>query len=400
MKNKKPARRSTGAPLRKSRSSAAGARKGRSFPAGVPAIDVKFDCRHFRGHIPCVPNKLRGMVCGSCDEYERVTKRILIIKLGAIGDVIRTTPLVTAFRNRHPGCRITWVTHSPDVLPRGLVDELRRPDAVGLFTVLRGSYDIALNLDKEPEACLLLAGVDAGKKFGFTWKDGHISPATPAARHKLLTGLFDGLSRENTKHYLDEIFDICGLEFAGEEYLIRRDRDAEDRWKERSSALAGSRKVIGLNTGCGNRWTTRLWPAENWVALIERLKAAGYFPLLMGGADEDAQNLEYARRTGAWYPGHFPLAEFIALSASTSAVVTQVSMMMHIAIALRKPLVLMNNIFNPHEFELYGRGVIVEPSGGCDCYYGEMCTRARHCMLDLGVDRVFGEIERLAGRGR
>jgi len=68
MKNKKPARRSGGA----------GARKGRRAPTGAPVIDVQYDCRHFRGHIPCVPNKLRGKICGACDEYERVTKSILM----------------------------------------------------------------------------------------------------------------------------------------------------------------------------------------------------------------------------------------------------------------------------------------------------------------------------------
>jgi ADP-heptose:LPS heptosyltransferase len=393
MKNKKTA----------GRSGAAGKLKGRTPVKGNAAtasIDVKFDCRHFRGHVPCAPNKLRAKVCGSCDEYERVTKRVLIIKLGAIGDVIRTTPLVTAFRRRYPGCRVTWVTHSPDVLPRDLVDEVRRPDAVGLYTVLRGSYDVAVNLDKEAEACLLLADVKAGKKLGFTWKDGHIAPATPAARHKMLTGLFDSLSQENTKNYLEEIFEVCGMEFSGEEYLIRRDPDAEARWKKAAAAQSGGRKVVGLNTGCGKRWTTRLWPSDYWIALIVRLQEAGHFPLLMGGPDEDALNKEYARRTGAWYPGHFPLAEFIALSSAADVVVTQVSMMMHIAIALRAPLVLMNNIFNAREFELYGRGVIVGPSTGCDCYYGESCSRARHCMLDLGVDRVFDEISRLAGGRR
>lgn len=230
----------------------------RPAAGATPAIGVKYDCRHFRGHVPCVPNKLRGKICGDCVEYEAVTKRILIVKLGAIGDVIRTTPLVTAFRKRHPGCRITWVTHSPDVLPRDLVDELRRPDAPGLLSVLNSSYDIALNLDKEAEACMLLAEVDARKKFGFTWKAGHIAPATPAAKEKLLTGLFDSLSKANTKNYLDEIFGICSMEFAGEEYLIRRNPAAEERWRAQVSAKAAGKRVVGLNTGCGKRWTTRL----------------------------------------------------------------------------------------------------------------------------------------------
>ncbi len=51
-------------------------------------------------------------------------------------------------------------------------------------------FDIALNLDKEPEACMLLQQVESKEKFGFTWGKGHIQPATEKATHKLLTGLF------------------------------------------------------------------------------------------------------------------------------------------------------------------------------------------------------------------
>ncbi|HRH38283.1 MAG TPA: hypothetical protein PK760_08055, partial [Flavobacteriales bacterium] len=86
-----------------------------------PYSSIKYDCRHFQGHIPCKPNKLRGKVCGGCDEYAPVSKRILFIKLGAIGDVIRTTPLVTRFRAEYPGCRISWITHSPAILPKSQV---------------------------------------------------------------------------------------------------------------------------------------------------------------------------------------------------------------------------------------------------------------------------------------
>lgn len=399
MKNNRTrkSRRPSGAPAgpRTPKSKTAG--KGRT--GGTPeagAAKVLYDCRHFRGHIPCAPNKLRGKVCDTCDEYAQITKRILMIKLGAIGDVIRTTPLVSAFRRLHPGCHITWLTLSPDVLPRDLVDEIRKPDPLGLYAVRRAGYDIAVNLDKDAEACMLLDEVRAEKKFGFTWRDSHIAPATPAAEHKLLTGLFDDLSRRNTKHYLAEIFEVCGMAFSGEEYLIRRDQAAEERWRRRMASRSGGKRVIGLNTGCGRRWTTRLWPEGYWTELINRLIAGGHFPVLLGGRDEDEQNTVYSHQTGAWYPGHFSLPEFIALSASTDVVVTQVSMMMHIAIALKKQLVLMNNIFNEHEFELYGRGVIVQPETGCDCYYGSKCTRPRHCMLDLKVDTIFSEVNRLA----
>jgi len=69
-------------------------------------------------------------------------------------------------------------------------------------------------------------------------------------------------------------------------------------------------------------------------------------------------------------------------------------MMMHIATGLKKPMILFNNIFNKHEFYLYGRGEIVEPRTGCDDFYGTHCSRDRHCMEDLYVDDVVDAIER------
>ncbi|MBK8340010.1 MAG: hypothetical protein IPK99_08450 [Flavobacteriales bacterium] len=126
--------------------------------------------------------------------------------------------------------------------------------------------------------------------------------------------------------------------------------------------------------------------------MIGSLQAEGFFPIVVGGKQEDEVNLRYAAVTGCYYPGHFSLREFFALVSNTDIVVTQVSMMMHIAIALRKRLVLFNNIFNAHEFHLYGRGVVVQPTSGCDCYYGNTCTRQRSCMLDIEVSSVMEHI--------
>jgi hypothetical protein len=56
---------------------------------------------------------------------------------------------------------------------------------------------------------------------------------------------------------------------------------------------------------------------------------------------------------------------------------------MHLAIGARTPLVLLNNIFNRYEFELYGRGEIVEPSSLCDCYYSPVCRTGRKCINEI-----------------
>lgn len=353
--------------------------------------DLKFDCRYFKGHIPCTPNKLRNKVCRGCDEYSPITKKILIIKLGAIGDVIRTTPLVVRFKKMYPGCHISWVTLSPDVLPTDQVDAIFKFDYPSIYSIQNQKFDIAINLDKEIEACSLLKDVEAKQKFGFIWENNHIALATPNAEHKLITGLFDNISKENTKNYMEEIFEICHLDFQDEPYILNFNKDLAKKW-ERIREKANGRKVIGLNTGCGKRWQTRLWPDEYWITLITELQNKNLFPVLLGGADENEKNMLLNQKTKAFYPGHYSLQEFISLTSNCDIIVTQVSMMMHIAIGLKKPLVLMNNIFNSHEFYLYNNGVIVGPDSGCDCYYGNTCKRDRHCMLDLSPNKVLEQI--------
>lgn len=355
----------------------------------MKAADIKYDCLHFRGEIPCQPNKLRDKVCTGCDEYSKIETRILIIKLGAIGDVIRSTPLIERFRKEYPSPHITWITLSPEVLPKAEINEIWKLDFASVYKAENTDFDVAINLDKDKEACMLLRNVKAKRKFGFSWDENHISVATPHAEHKLITGAFDNLSKLNTKSYLQEIFEICGWEFRGEKYRLNYDGSLAKKFDE-IRRTAGGKKIIGLNTGCGKRWQTRLWPENYWVELIKKLQAQGCFPLLLGGPDEDSMNKKYAKETGAYYPGTFTLQEFIALSSICDVILTAVSMMMHIAIGLEKPLVLFVNIFNKHEFELYGKGVIVEPSSGCDCYYGNSCKRGdKHCMKDLPVETVY-----------
>ncbi len=355
---------------------------------------LKFDCKNFRGDIPCKPNKERDKVCDTCDEYEPYEKRILIIKLGAMGDVIRTTPLLVKYRKLYPDSHITWVTLTPDILPKDKIQEIVKFEFKEIFKIQHKKYDIAINLDKDEEACMLLSEVDADQKYGFTWKENHIDIATPNAEHKLITGLFDNISKKNTKNYMEEIFEICHLEFNQEPYLLSYDKDLAEKWSFLREK-AGGKTIIGLNTGCGTRWLTRLWPNDYWIELIKELYQQNYYPVLLGGPPEDEQNKYLSEKSGAYYPGYFSLQEFIALTSQCDMIVSLVTMMMHIAIGLKKPLVLFNNIFNRHEYELYNNGVIIEPPTGCDCYYGNQCKRERHCMKDLKPETVLNAIENL-----
>jgi len=341
-------------------------------------LEIRRDCLHFRGDVPCAPHKESGVHCRDCPRYEPREGRILIIKLGAAGDVVRTTPLLEPLRREFPRHRITWITHYPDLVPAVVPDRLRW-DAASVLWAQRTRFDLVVNLDKDREACALASAVEAPVKRGFLLgEDGFCVPADDAAaRDKFLTGLFDDVNRANTLSYPQEIFAICGYEFRGEEYVLDRPDDPP------ALELPPDAPVVGLNTGCGGRWTSRLWPETHWAELARLLRADGLTVLLLGGPDEDAKNRRLAEATGALYPGTFPLRRFIGVVDHCDVVVTAVTMAMHLAIGLRKQLVLINNIFNPAEFELYGRGEIVAPPQPCRCFFQPRCTADRFCLESL-----------------
>ncbi len=360
---------------------------------------VKYDCVFFKGNIPCKPNKMENEQCDTCKYYEAWSKHILIIKLGAMGDVIRTTPLIIRYRELYGNVHFTWLTEFPDVLPPSDIQNIFTPTAFNLEKIKTRKFDIAINLDKEEEACKLLSVVDAKQKYGFIWQNDHLWAATPVAEHKIITGLFDHISKDNTMSYLEEIFEICHMKFNYEEYLLNYNKTLADKWKELFAKEAKGKKVVGLNTGCGNRWQTRLWDKKYWMELISNMDKDKIFPVLLGGPQENDKNTEIANKTGAWYNGTFSLEEFIALTSNLDAVVTQVSMMMHIALGHKIPMVLMNNIFNKHEFEMYNRGVIIEPTTGCDCYYGNSCSRTgsktESCMKDIKPEVILNALMKI-----
>lgn len=354
--------------------------------------NIKADCRWFRGHVPCRPHKQFGVHCvdeelHACEHYDRTTSKILIIKLGAIGDVIRTTPLLRKLKQAYPHAQIWWLTLTPEVVPHA-VDVVFGFTPQAMASLRAVHFDVLINLDKDREACGLASILSATKRLGFVMGNGAAAPADAAAVHKFLTGLWDDLNKENTKNYMEEIFELCGFEFSGERYILDAFASRGYSW-----AIPKGRGVVGLNTGCGGRWTSRLWAEENWIALARNLATAGFTPLLLGGEQEHPKNQRIAAASGAQYLGHFPLQQFINLVDQCDLVVTAVTMAMHITIGLNKKIVLFNNIFNRHEFELYGLGEILEPGVECTCYFSPECPN--NCMQYITVDRVFQSCQRL-----
>ncbi len=347
---------------------------------------INLDCKFYKGDMPCIYHKKYGVHCRDCQYYKKTDKKILIIKLGAIGDVIRTTPILHRLKEEYPQSQIHWITHSPEILPASFIHKIYKYNFNNTEIQKYTKFDISINLDKDREACALQNQIKAIKKFGFKLLHGNCHPIDKKATSKWLTGLFDDLNKENTKSYIQEIFEICGFTFNGEEYIL-------EIKNQNKFSLPSDQHIIGLNTGCGKRWTTRLWPEDYWKQLATLLIKKGYFVLLLGGEQEHEKNKRISTATGAEYLGHFHLTDFIDLMNQCRIIVTPVTMALHLALALKKQIILFNNIFNRYEFELYGRGKIIEPPVECKGCFKNKCDK--QCMELIKPEEVLKEIKDL-----
>ena len=349
---------------------------------------IKNNCRYFLGDRPCDPHKQFNVHCETCNYFQPIRERILIIKLGAAGDVIRTTPILHRVKKEFPSSFITWLTDYPELLPKQ-VDEKIKFSERSVDWISARTFDICFNLDKDREAIAVVEKLKCIKKFGFGMDEyGRACALNTMAEQKLLTGVFNDISKHNTKSYPQEIFEICGYEFEGEKYIIDYQSSRDFGFKK-----PRSKAIIGFNTGCGSRWPSRLWPIEYWQELAELTIKAELEFVWLGGPEEFERNNELQKIIGGKYFGVLPMQDYISLVNQCDLVVTQVTMALHIALGLGKKVVLLNNIFNKNEFEMYSLGVIVEPDRPCGCYYTPVCPH--ESMRSINPRRVMAEILKL-----
>jgi len=368
---------------------------------------LRLDCRFFRNDKPC------KFACGceGCSHYEPMGTRILIIKLDAIGDVARTTPILKPLREKHHPCHVTWLTApAAEEMLRGhsLIDVLLpyRPESLEPLRVER--FDLVLSLDKTPRAAAVAMWADAPVKRGFGLsRFGTVFPLNPESEYAFQLGLDDDLKfRRNTKTYQEIVFDCISLPYKREEYVIEIDADARACADDMMAELgvAPGDTVIGLNLGGGSAFAHKMWDAANAVRFLRKnSQEAGPCKTLLFGAERERRTIDEVMRAGL--PNVFStgtentIPQFQALLGKCSVVVTGDSLGMHLAIAEKRPVVVLFGPTCAREIELYDRGeAVVSPLDCVPCYRAE-CGRNPSCMASIDPDKVVEAVRRWLGEG-
>jgi heptosyltransferase-2 len=378
--------------------------------------EIAFDCRFFLGDRPCVWHKTTGVLC-TCDQYQKVEQRLLIIKLDAMGDVLRTTALLPALAEAHPRAAITWVTRreSRPLLERNpYVTEVLNYGEDVLVQLQARTFDRVINLDAGKTSSGLATLANAKQKDGFILDGrGCVESTNAAARKWLEMGLFDDLKRQGTRTYQDLMLEIVGLRGAPHRYVLEltEDERARGRMHLEQRGVDFSRLVIGLNTGAGRRWPLKQWRADGYLELIERLASRHHAQfVLLGGPEEHErhQRLIAGSRAPLIDSGcDNPVRHFAAIVAACNLVVAGDTLAMHLSLSLGRRTIVLFGPTSAAEIEMYGLGEKVLPQMECLGCYKNACDFVPNCMdlittgmVEAAVDRQLSMISLLPTRAQ
>lgn len=369
-------------------------------------ISWREDCRHFLGDRPCKFKR----TCEGCDQYYPMGKRILIVKLAAMGDVLRTTPLLSGLKKAYPQSHITWVVDKEafSLLKNNPhIDRLLTFDFPSLLPLELETFDLVIGLEKEPRGAAIASKVKAHERKGFgLGPEGNVYPLNRASEYAFFLGLSDDLKfHQNQKTYPELIFEAAEVDYQKDEYLLFL--AAEDiAFAEAFSRKVGLKKgepVVGLNTGAGDVFANKAWTVEGYLQLIAGLKKRPKTRLLLlGGPNERKRNLKILRKTkGAVIDAgcENTLGQFAALINLCDVVVTGDTTVLHLTIGLKKKVVALFGPTCAQEIELYGRGEkIISPLPCAPCYR-RSCDLSPSCMEAITAEEVINAVrELLPGR--
>ncbi|MEO8666706.1 MAG: glycosyltransferase family 9 protein [Ignavibacteria bacterium] len=309
-------------------------------------------CKKFSGYKPCISYK-------NCLEHgcqldvpeTRTGKKILVISLDALGNVLLNTSILPSLKNKYPESTIYWITMKS---AKAILTNNPYIDHIYIWNdedrmILRNiEFDIVLNSDKSMYAASFANDVSAKEKFGFLLNtDGKIIPANKEAMYNYRMGIDDQLKfRDNTKSGSGIIHETFALKYKRDEYVFNftaAEIEFIDNYKEQIK-YEHKKIYVGFNTGCSNLFPNKKMTIEQHVELINDLAKYDTFKIsLLGGNEDTERNLliyeslsKEVKKEIIYTPTNTGIRNGACFMSISDIVITGDSFGMHLAIALKK----------------------------------------------------------------
>ncbi|HOT95957.1 MAG TPA: glycosyltransferase family 9 protein [bacterium] len=334
-------------------------------------------------------------------------QRILVLRTDRIGDVVLSTPVLTALRGRYPGAHIAMLLrpYTADLV-RGHphVDEVLTEERTGLHAGLSGflrllrevrrrRFDTALVLHPSLRLALLCFMAGVAHRVGTGYRAYALLFNHRVYQHRKGSG----------RHELDLNLDLARAVGAGLQpvrfYLAIPD-SARKRLLEllQQRGLNPEAPFIVLHPGSGG--SARDWPLSGFASLADRIQEELGLPVVLTGSPAEIPLVDDLCRRMRTQPvrldGQLSIKELLALLSQARVLVANSTGPLHMAVAvgcrvigLYCPL----QACAPERWGPYGQldAVLLPPVPPCPACTGARCPRGE-CMELISLDEVFAKV--------
>ncbi len=290
--------------------------------------------------------------------------RLLVVRLGAMGDILHALPAVTALRMAHPEWAIDWVvepkwrallaaegsavrdTNNP-APKQPVVDQLHFASTKewrqGLFaaktrneigalrrSLKAGGYDTVLDLQGAIRSAVI------SRMAGSRRVVGESNPRERAARW-LFTERIETHGAHVIEQGLELASAVAGDVLAPVRPLLPVDAAAE-AWADEVMPLSAGGQAVLINPGAG--WGAKRWPVERYADVARTLLGRGFRVFVNAGPGEVLLADSIVQRTGGGAtPLLCSLQQLIAITRRVALVIAGDTGPLHLACALGRPVV-------------------------------------------------------------
>ena len=319
--------------------------------------------------------------------------RLLIVRLGSLGDLVHTLPAVSAIRRAHPDVEIDWLVDAAhrdflELVPiLSSVIVLRQPTVGGWWEVRRAlrarQYAVALDFQGLLKSAALTWLSGARRSVGFQIR----SLREPVA------ALFysEFVNVMPATHVIEKNLHLAAHVGADTSRLEFPLRDVASTALDQIRAR-GVEAFVLLN--CGAAWPNKRWPADRFGRIAAWLRDRhGLTSVALWGPGEDALAAEVSRVSGgaAIAAPRTGLRDLVALARAARLMVSGDTGPTHIAGAVGTPTVALFGPTDPARNGPWGAGdVEISRYGPCDCHYERACHRdpSAWCLGTITEDEV------------
>ena len=341
--------------------------------------------------------------------------RFLIVRLGALGDIVHAIPVAAALRRAFPSSQIDWLVSARHReildLVRGIDrrwivnDRSGATDGRSLFDTVRmlrrSQYDIALDLQGLIKSALLARMSGARRVVGFSpnyAREGLARIFYGETHDPGRGGMFD--PRE-TRHIVAinlGLLERFGVPAGPPEFPIAVSESTAAR---RAADETGGRYAL-LNPGAA--WPNKRWPPDRLGAIAAALRDRhGLKSVVLWGPGEEslARDVVAASSGAAILTERTRIADVVELARGATVMVSGDTGPTHIAGAVGTPLVGLYGPTRPaRNGPMAAADETVSRDAVCQCHHLRRCKLARMCLLDIEVAEVLSAVERRLAAGR